>query len=66
MATLVSTKTLQKHLEAENYPLPADCREVRLIAAPGEALLLQFECFVDVDHLAALGRAIQRMAEELR
>lgn len=58
----LSTFMLVEALEAEGFPLPAGCREARLVMANDSAMLIQYDVFVTSDELAQLGRALQRLA----
>ena len=63
---IITTRDLAQALEAEGYPLPEGCREVRLIMGVNTAFLLQFDVLVRDDKLEQLGRALQRLAEASR
>jgi len=58
MARIVSTMDLKKALDLEGYELPADCRDVELLAEPGSAFRLRYTCFINNENLEKLGRAL--------
>jgi len=60
----MSTRPLDAALKAEGFPLPENCREVRLVLGVDAAMLLQYDVFVTSEDLDRLGRAFVRMAEE--
>lgn len=66
MAVKMSTRGLDAALLAEGFALPPNCREVRLIASPNSALMLQYDTYVTDEDLAKVGRALIRMGEEAK
>lgn len=62
-ARLMTTYALKEALEAEGFPLPADCGEVRLVLGVHKAMMLEYDVFVSGENLARLGRALLRIAE---
>jgi hypothetical protein len=51
-------------LKAEGFPIPDNCREARVIVGVNQALMIQYDVFLDKDNIAKLGRALQRMGEK--
>lgn len=55
--------SLETALRDEGFALPQNVREVRLIAAAGNAYLLEYDVFVTDEDLIKVGRALQRLGE---
>ena len=62
MSRIISTVGLAEALKAEGFPLPAECREARVIFGIDAAYMIQYDVFLTLDDLAALGRALQRIS----
>lgn len=62
MATIISTRYLLDALEAEGFPIPANCRTARVVMGVNSAFVIEYECFVTVENLARLGRAFERLS----
>jgi len=64
MATrIASTRRLLEALEAEGYPIPPDCREARLVMGVACPFVVEFECYVSLENLGKLSRAMLRISE---
>ena len=63
MSTVIGTFRLEHALKAENFPLPEDCAEARLVMEPNSPFQIEYRVNVTTENLAKLGRALQRLAE---
>jgi hypothetical protein len=61
---LITSRLLGEALIAEGFPLPKECRNVRLLAPIDGVVVLRYDCFVTGDDLAVLARAFTRIAAQ--
>lgn len=55
--------SLAAALKAEEFPLPDNCREARVLMAVDSVVVIQYDVLATADDLAKLGRALQKVGE---
>lgn len=63
---IATTHLLDEALKRAGFPLPANCRNVRITMGIDEALMITYEVFLTLDNLLALSQAFKEMGEEGR
>lgn len=66
MGRNVNTWSFDKALKAEGFELPKECADVNLVFPVDGVLMIKYDCFVTHEDLAKIGRAMIRMAEEVK
>jgi hypothetical protein len=56
-----TTLNLMQALEDTGYPLPKECREVRLVMGVDSPFILQFDVMLTAEDLARIGAALQKI-----